>query len=141
MPPDPARSEDTRAWLDKAAGDLRAGAHSLTAEPPLAFDVTFHAQQACEKALKALLAWHDRPFRKTHNIEELGEVCLTIDPSLRDLVDRAAPLTEYAWRFRYPGEAHDPTRDEAEAALAVARDVFQAVLARLPATVRPSRIA
>ena len=42
MPPDPARIEDTRAWLDKAAGDLRAGAHSLTAEPPLTFDVTFH---------------------------------------------------------------------------------------------------
>ena len=100
--------------------------------------MTFHAQQACEKSLKAILAWHDRPFRKTHNIEELGEVCLTIDPSLRDLVDRAAPLTEFAWRFRYPGEAHDPTRDEAEAALSVARDVFQAALARLPATVRPS---
>ena len=35
---------------------LRAGAHSLTADPPLTFDVSFHAQQACEKALKALLA-------------------------------------------------------------------------------------
>ena len=34
--------------------------------------------------------------------------------------------------------AHDPTPDEAEAALAVARNVFQAVLARLPAPARPS---
>jgi HEPN domain-containing protein len=138
MPPDPARIEDTRAWLHKAEDNLRAGAHSITAEPPLTFDVTFHAQQACEKALKALLAWHDRPFRKTHNIDEIGEVCLGIDPSLRDLVDRAAPLTEYARRFRYPGEAHDPTRGEAESALAVARDVLQAVLARLPAFARPT---
>ena len=138
MPPDPARTEDTRAWLHKASDDLRAGAHSITAEPPLTFDVTFHAQQACAKALKALLAWHDRPFRKTHNLEEIGEVCLGIDPSLRDLIDRAAPLSEYAWRFRYPGEAHDPTRDEAESALAVARDVFQAVLARLPESVQPA---
>ena len=138
MPPEPARIEDTRAWLHKASDDLRAGAHSITAEPPLTFDVTFHAQQACAKALKALLAWHDRPFRKTHNLEEIGEVCLGIDPSLRDLIDRAAPLSEYAWRFRYPGEAHDPTRDEAESALAVARDVFQAVLARLPESVRPT---
>jgi HEPN domain-containing protein len=34
---------------------------------------TYHCQQACEKALKALLAWHDVPFRKTHSLEEVGE--------------------------------------------------------------------
>lgn len=112
--------------------------HSLTADPPLTFDVSFHAQQACEKALKALLAWHDRPFRKTHNLEEIGEACLAIDASLRSLIDRAAPLSEYAWRFRYPGDANDPTNDEAVAALAVARAVFQAVIDRFPADVRPA---
>jgi len=136
MPPDLARTEHTRAWLDKAADDLRAGAHSLTADPPLAFDVSFHAQQTCEKALKAFLAWHDRPFRKTHNLEEIGEVCLAIDASLRSIIDRAAPLSEYAWRFRYPGDANDPTPDEAEAAMSIARAVFQAVIDRLPADVR-----
>jgi HEPN domain-containing protein len=136
MPPDLARTEDTRAWLDKAADDLRAGAHSLTADPPLAFDVSFHAQQTCEKALKAFLAWHDRPFRKTHNLEEIGEVCLAIDASLRSIIDRAAPLSEYAWRFRYPGDANDPTPGEAEAAMSIARAVFQAVIDRLPADVR-----
>jgi HEPN domain-containing protein len=136
MPPDLARTEDTRAWLDKAADDLRAGAHSLTADPPLAFDVSFHAQQTCEKDLKAFLAWHDRPFRKTHNLEEIGEVCLAIDASLRSIIDRAAPLSEYAWRFRYPGDANDPTPGEAEAAMSIARAVFQAVIDRLPADVR-----
>jgi hypothetical protein len=95
MPPDPARTEDTRAWLDKAAGDLRAGPHSLTADPPLTFDVS-------------------------------------------SLIDRAAPLPEYAWRFRYPGDANDPSNDEAVAALAVARAVFQAVIDRLPNDVRPA---
>ena len=94
MAPDPARIEDTRAWLDKAAGDLRAGAHSLTAEPPLTFDVTIHAQQACEKALKALLAWHDRPFRRTHNIEELGEVCV----QLWSVANRAELLARHGSR-------------------------------------------
>jgi hypothetical protein len=34
--------------------------------------VAFHAQQAAEKALKAFLAFHDEPFRKTHGIEEIG---------------------------------------------------------------------
>ncbi len=53
-----------------------------------------------------------------------------MDPSLRDLVDEAAPLTEYGWKFRYPGEAGEATRTEAEAAIATARRVYEAVLAR-----------
>ncbi len=78
--------------------------------------MTFHSHPAAEKALKGFLAWQDIPFRKTHNIDEIGEACLAIDPSLKDMVDEAVPLTEYAWRFRYPGEAEEPSRNEAEAA-------------------------
>jgi hypothetical protein len=29
--------------------------------------------RAAEEAMKAFLAWHDAPFRKTHNLEELGQ--------------------------------------------------------------------
>ena len=82
MPLDSAREEDVRAWLEKAVDDLRTAAQVLTADPPITSAVAFHAQQACEKSLKAFLAWHDRPFRKTHNLEEIGEACLAIDPSL-----------------------------------------------------------
>jgi len=63
----------------------------------------------------------DEPFRKTHCIEEIGRACAAIDPSLGDLVDGAAPLTEYAWKFRHPGDAGEPSREEAERAVAVAR--------------------
>ena len=76
-------------------------------------------------------------FRKTHNLEELGEQCLAIDPTLRDAVDRAVPLTEYAWRFRYPGEADGPTDEEAQDALAVARAVRVAITTRLPPEIEP----
>ncbi len=70
--------------------------------PPLVEDIVFHCQQAVEKSMKAFLTWHNVPFRKTHSLEELGEQCLRIDESLKELVDRAVPLTDYAWRFRYP---------------------------------------
>ena len=86
--------------------------------------------------MKAFLAWHDRAFRKTHNLEEIGEACLSIDSSLKAIVDRAVPLTEYAWRFRYPGEAEAPTQAEAEEALEIARAAYRALLDRLPAEVR-----
>ena len=117
--------------------DLRAAAHVLTAKPPITSAAAFHAQQACEKALKALLAWYDKPFRKTHNLEELGEACLAVNPSLRDAIDGAVPLSEYAWRFRYPGEPHEPTVSEAETALATAQKLYRSVLDCLPETTRP----
>jgi HEPN domain-containing protein len=54
---DPAKVADTRAWLSKAALDLRAAEHEGTAAPPLTGDMVFHAQQLVEKSLKAFLSW------------------------------------------------------------------------------------
>jgi HEPN domain-containing protein len=137
MPPDPARVADTRAWLEKATLDLRGAGIDLAATPPLVGDALFHCQQAVEKALKALLAWHDEPFRKTHDLVELGALCTTIDDTLEPLLRKAAPLTEYAWKFRYPGDVPDPTAPEAEAALAVASRVVEAIRERVPREASP----
>jgi hypothetical protein len=41
-------------------------------------------------------------------------------------------LTEYAWRFRYPGEPAEPPLDEARAALAVAERAVRAIVRSLP---------
>ncbi len=49
----------------------------------------------------------------------------------------AVPLTGYAWRFRYPGEPEEPPVAEAREALALAREVYEAVISRLPQDVRP----
>lgn len=132
MQPDPQRAADANAWLARAAVDLRAAALGRTAKPPITPDVVFHAQQLVEKALKAFLTWHDQPFRKTHNLVELGGQCVAIEPLLEPLLRRAAPLTEYAWRFRYPGEPEEPTVAEAEEAVALAHEVYEAILAHLP---------
>jgi len=138
---DSARLEDVQAWLRKAELDLRVAEHLLSpSRPGLEADVVFHAQQAAEKALKAFLTLHDVAFRKTHSLEELGRKCQAIEPSLAGLVDQAAPLTEYAWKFRYPGEPEEPTRHEAEEALATARRVYEAILRRMPPEV-PHRSA
>jgi HEPN domain-containing protein len=134
---DPVRVEDTRAWLIKVAGDLRGAEVDLAAIPPLLEDLAFHCQQAVEKALKAFLIWHDEPFRKTHDLRLIGGQCVAIDPTLRELVDRAAPLTDYAWEFRYPGDEAAPTLEQATEALELAREVVAAVHARLPAQTHP----
>jgi HEPN domain-containing protein len=135
MPHDLALIAETRAWLEKAAEDLAAAALDLAANPPLCADTAFHAQQAVEKALKAFLTWHGREFRKTHNLIELGQHGAEVDSDLEPLLRKAAPLTEYAWKFRYPGDPERPSQQEAEEALAIARRVYDAVVERLPGTV------
>jgi HEPN domain-containing protein len=140
MPHDPLLITETKGWFRRAASDLRAATYEFTAVPPLLGDIVFHCQQAAEKAMKGFLTWHNRPFRKTHSLEEIGEQCLEIDQTLNPMVDRAVPLTEYAWKFRYPGgpdEPEEPSVAEAQEALAHAREVYEVVLSRLPAEVRP----
>jgi uncharacterized protein YdhG (YjbR/CyaY superfamily) len=82
MQPDPARVAETREWFAKAALDLRAAEFEFTAVPPLTADIAFYAQQLAEKALKGFLTWHDQPFRKTHNLVEIGQQCVAIDATL-----------------------------------------------------------
>ena len=137
MKHDPIRIEDTRAWLLRSAQDLRSAEHGLRASPPLYEDVLFHCQQTVEKSLKALLTWHDIPFRWTHSLEEIGQQCVDIDPAMKGLVDQAVPLSEYAWKLRYPGKLKEPTEEEAEEALQTARAVYDTVLTRLPGEVHP----
>jgi len=137
MPSDRERMAEARAWLAKAALDLRAAEFEFTAEPPLTADIVFHAQQLAEKALKGFLTWHDQPYRKTHNMVEIGQQCVALDATLEDVARRAATLTEYAWKFRYPGEPEEPPVAEAQEALALAREVYEVVLSRLPGEVQP----
>jgi len=103
----------------------------------LAADVVFHCQQLAEKAMKAFLAWHDHPFRKTHNLVELGQQCAAFDPGLEPVLRRAAGLTEYAWMFRDPGEPGVPSSEETGEALGIATEVYEAILNRLPPDARP----
>ncbi|MGH2763770.1 MAG: HEPN domain-containing protein [Thermoleophilaceae bacterium] len=137
MEADRERLADTRDWLVKAARDLRAAEVLMAGSEPLADTAAFHAQQAAEKSLKAFLHWHDVPFRKTHELEELGRACTELDASLENVVDPVLDLTPFAWRFRYPGEPSLPGVDEVKDALGRARAVHDAVRERLPSGARP----
>ena len=117
----PEKAEEVNAWIAKAGDDLRGAEIDLAAQPPLLSDVVFHSQQAAEKAMKAFLTANDSPFRKTHDLEPLAAACIAFAPSLRAVLESASNLTPYAWQFRYPGEATEPTLDEAIDAFARAR--------------------
>ena len=126
MPRD-ERAAETAAWLTRAEQDLRAAGAALSLEPPLTADAAFHCQQAVEKALKAFLTHHDHLFRKTHDIGELAHACLEHETSLDELLRPAASLTEYSWRFRYPGEPFEPDREEVDDAVRLATAVVERI--------------
>lgn len=136
MPHDLQKVAECREWLERGSADLDSATILLGADRPRPDSAVFHCQQAVEKAWKAFLFWHDVPFRKTHDLRELGLACAGIDASLAPLASRAEDLTEFAWLFRYPGGPEVPSREEGEEALATAREVYEAILSRLPEEVR-----
>jgi hypothetical protein len=65
------------------------------------------------------------PFRKVHYLKEVGDACVERDDTLKEVVGRAVPLTEYAWKFRYPGEPEQPSKRDAKEALSIATEVYE----------------
>jgi hypothetical protein len=55
-----------------------------------------------------------------------------IDGTLAPAVEDVTPLTEYAARFRYPGAPWEPTLQEAQESIDLARTFVHTLLTRLP---------
>jgi len=129
MPLDP-KAQETKNWLEIAKKDLEAD-HQLLSKDEFSAQVCFFAQQAAEKAIKGFLVWQQLRFKKEHDIRYLGNIALQKDNSLQSVIDEAATLSPFAVTFRYPGESVDPSVEDAKEALAIARKVLDAVIARL----------
>jgi HEPN domain-containing protein len=114
---------DAHTWLKFAAADL-AAARLLRSDDQVPSRIAcFHAQQAAEKALKAVLISYGTAFRKTHDVVVLAaqlpaEVAVELD-EIDVLV-----LQPWAVDGRYPGDLPDATPEEAGEALAVAEHLY-----------------
>ena len=95
----PGSAED---WLARAEGDLALAKVPLP-EGGFYEDLCFHAQQAAEKALKAVYQHHGKRFRYTHDLDELVTGLTKEGIAVPPEVLEAASLTPYAWEARYPG--------------------------------------
>jgi hypothetical protein len=87
MTPEDLRRNEAVRWLAVAVKGMNAARILAPLEPAASL---FHSQQAAEKALKGFLAFHNVPFRKIHDIKELGEQCIGIDATLSPFVQEAA---------------------------------------------------
>ncbi len=97
-------------WVAKAEGDFATSRRELRARKLPNYDAAcFHAHQCAEKYLKARLQLHGTRFPRTHNLNDLLDLCLHYDETLRPWRDTALALNAYGSRYRYPGEMADKT--------------------------------
>ena len=129
--PSQFRSDEAAAWLQFAADDLDTARVLLGAMPSRVRQSLFHAQQAAEKSLKAFLIWHEQPFPLTHDLARLLRLCVSIDSGIAVGVEPALDLTQFAARFRYPGEDDVPSIEEAQLWVAAAAGVLDCVTIRV----------
>lgn len=96
------------------------------------YAAAFHAQQAAEKYLKALLVWHQIEFKKIHDIAALLRLASRANPDIADLLKDAENLTPYGVEYRYPGDYPHVTVDHVQEALRIASQVRTEIRDRLP---------
>lgn len=123
---DEERLATTGDWLGKARSDLRGAEMLLAASQPEPALSCYHAQQAAEKALKAVLVFLQIDYPLTHNLDDIRDA-IPHGWRLKEEHSDLEWLSEWAVEARYPG-GPEPSVEEAEGALAQARAVLDCVL-------------
>lgn len=127
--------DEVKKWVAKAENDLKVAEYLISAKEPITDALCFHTQQCVEKYLKAFLVYHDRAYRKTHNIAELLELCIRIDAEFKELEKlNVHELTVYATELRYPEFFYIPTIEEAKECLEIVLKVKEFVSKKLGMT-------
>lgn len=118
-------------WLNHAMSDLALAHLGQNSKDVLPEQICFHAQQAVEKVLKAVLLHKRIRFPAIHDIEELVQIGRQEGVQFPDWAEDLASLTPYAVETRYPGHWEDFQETEVTEALAVAQKAVEWVKAAL----------
>lgn len=119
------RSEAKR-WMEYAKSDLDVAYTLLKSDEFFPRQICFMAQQAGEKALKAILVYLEIPFPHTHDLDRLRELIpegWQVKQKFPELYD----LSVWAVESRYPAHTPDVVESEARETLQLAEAVFDAV--------------
>lgn len=96
----------TQEWIEKAEGDWNAARQLYRVRKNPNYDsVCFHCQQSVEKYLKARLEEASLTFSKTHELNKILVLVLTVEPTWVLLNPYLQSLNNYAVSFRYPGNS------------------------------------
>ncbi len=130
-PPEEVKRDLVRQWLAKADADLDTAKFLFCPGNSFFPAICFHCQQAVEKYVKAFLTWQQIEFPKTHDLHLLLGLIASIDSSLALSLTEVVALNPYGVDMRYPGDAPEITREDADGAMRLADKVQQAIFPRL----------
>jgi len=117
--------------LQKAENDLFA-ADTVIATARALDTVCFHAQQAVEKSLKALLALRDVRYPLTHDVEWLLALTQAHFPDMGRYADALEAFHQHAVPVRYD-QTIQPEMAEAQELLHLAHMVFSSAAEKIAA--------
>jgi len=118
FPPD-----DPREWLNRARSNL-ARARRATADVYLE-DNCFDAQQAAEKAIKAVFIHRGERFPYIHNLEDLLQRLQRNGLKIPNYVRKSHELTRFASEPRYPSSSGPVSKREHRHYVRIAEEVFR----------------
>lgn len=121
MAPERFPPDDPREWLNRARSNL-AQARAQTPGIYLE-DLCFNAQQAAEKAIKALLIQRNVEFPYVHDLAQLLTLLERAGERIPQSIREAERLTEFAISTRYPGLSPPVSQEAYDQALAIAEAV------------------
>ncbi|EMF80642.1 HEPN domain protein [Leptospira weilii serovar Topaz str. LT2116] len=109
-------------WLAHAKSDLLLSKLGVQ-EGILLNALCYHAQQAAEKSLKAILIYHKTNFEFTHNIKNLIS-SLPKEIEKPKFFEELPILTDYVVSTRYPGYYEEIPLNEYGKAVHLAEQTF-----------------
>lgn len=127
-PPELVRA--ARRWLRWATEDLALAEHDFSDGTLVARGACMWAQQAGEKAIKAMLVAHDIDPPKGHRLDQMAGLLPDADAVLFIALD-LPELSRWAIEGRYPDDFDEATRVQASAAVDLARTIVAVVERRL----------
>lgn len=124
MPDEPASREAAHDWLRYAKGNLARAKQEKPEEAPWEY-MCFDAQQAAEKAVKAVLVLRQIEFPRTHELGELLALAHQVGEQIPEDLWEASSLSRYATHTRYPGEERPATEDDYREAVTITENVVR----------------
>ena len=115
--------DDPREWLNRARSNLAKARSGFEIPEVYLDDLCFDAQQAAEKAIKAVLIQLGVRFPYIYDLAQLLALVEEAGRVLPLPIRQAAGLSEYAVAGRYPGPSEPVTTQEYHEAMALAEAV------------------
>jgi HEPN domain-containing protein len=125
MPLEQSRGDNPAEWLRRAKSNLVRAKEDIRLPEVAKEDLCFDAQQAAEKAVKAVLVHLGVHFPYIHDLAALLTLVEEHGKAAPVQIREAARLTRFAVETRYPSLDEPVSQEEYERAVAIAEAVVR----------------